>query len=254
MQADTAEGAFASPISTSEEVSSQKTDQSPPTAPASSLSQSLTSECPLPFGSPSAPATGTGAAGNALPDDGAANQLIAEMQTVPAHKVAAETASPSVSENAAAALLLDLSDAPSASDAVSVCAADKQSDKTITTALLHHDEVDEALPVTASEQASVKPDQSLMPPSQTAADSVQPAAQASTPTDSQQPAVTVIQYNEETGAPRMSSARPQSAPSALHQQRLPSVDLDELAARVSTPVPSRSQSEEPQQVWHSLTL
>lgn len=270
MQANTAEGAFASPISTSEEISSQKTDHSPAAVShhsASSLPHTSSTEAPLPFGSPSAPSTcSPGTAHTALPEQIASEDTLSQHNADPeeltAHAVVAEPASPSLCETAAAALLLDLSAAPAPLQTnINVlpaeCAADEQAVEATASVLpVQIDNVhDQALPQAAATfgidevQAlhCAEAEQAHVQTADAASESIQPGAQESSSPASQQPAMVVMPVDEAGRAPRTSTTRPQSAPSTLHQQPLPSVDLDELADRANSSTPLRSQSEEPQQ-------
>ena len=264
VQADTVEGAFASPISTSEDVSSRPPDSSPaPTSDhlpsTSSPPETVDTDEPLPFGSPSAPFGLEQGLAHAEPTDQASQIKAVSQPDVNLPSVTAQ-------ETAAAGLLLDLSRAPVQAEVgippvqVDQASAHKQPDQagaSTSTSTEYSVLGDTMLQVTASHVPDVAQAASESRATQASvqvadanadSDRVQSAALATTSSKDHGPAAAVTSDHAEQWQPsRLSVVRPQSAPVTAHQQRLPSVDLDKLADEAGLPLHSRSQSEEPQQ-------
>lgn len=263
VQADTAEGAFASPISTSEDVSSRHPDSSPaPTsdhlASSSSPPETFGTEEPLPFGSPSAPSGSEQGLAYAEPTDQASQNIAVSQPDVDLPSVAAH-------ETAAADLLLDVSGAPVQAEVgippakMDEASAHNQPDQAGASASTSAENavLRETMPPTTASHVSenaqaneayANPASVRIGDADVDSDRVQSSALAATSSKDHGPAADVTSDHAGQWQPsRLSVVRPQSAPVTAHQLRLPSVDLHELALEAGLPLPSRSQSEEPQQ-------
>lgn len=292
MQANTVEGAFASPISTSDDVSSRKPDRSPLAASdqhtsSSSPPSASKNEGLIPFGSPSAPSTSsshpadalvpsqdtldeslpapshTHSADASLPDqeilDGGGNQPDTALPRLPSLPSLPEIASPATCETTAAAALLHLSAFPAQPDLaippvdVDLTAVDAQPDVATATVSLPEDyaeptQTPQAAVSFASDDAQARADGIPVQTAEAESDRTWSAALTSTSTEDQEAATVIPSDHANTlHASRLSSARPQSAPTALHQQATSWEDLRTLADEDDMPLPSRSQSEEPRQ-------
>ena len=228
LQANTAEGAFASPISNSEGTSGAAADTPPPSTAAAPVSGSEAGQ-PLPFGSPSDPPKSS----QPLRLQ-AAHGSIQQLPSPAASPMAPVPPSPAMSDTTAAAVLLDLASA-----------SDRDPEGVLSPVL----EASVTQPSDTSTQIAAAPAADTLPAD---AGRLQPNVTVE-PSEGMELVQETPPFQANTVQnSRLRYARPQSAPPAvLERMCLPTCSHDLLAEAV-TSVTGRSQSEEPSQAAASV--